>query len=185
MNHDDVSRFISLAGQTSAKTLTEGTPEQRKLGAQLLLSEVLEYIIRGLGVVPVFQGTEISHPEKLEYRPTQPVDKLEMIDGLADVAYTMYWNALTFGVPLEAAFDLVCKNNLEKFVLLGDWAQGKTKLEKTAWHCERNITWPAEVAEVVVIPIGGSLYAVGKDARGKVRKPSSYESVDLTGLLEA
>jgi len=109
---------------------------------------------------------------------------LEMVDGLADVAYTMYWNACAFGVPLEEAFDLVCDNNLEKFVKLGRGAEfSPGVLPREAWHCNLGIRWPEEVAQVSVIKVADEYYAVGKDSRGKVRKPSSYTSVDLLPLV--
>jgi hypothetical protein len=110
-------------------------------------------------------------------------DQLEMLDGLADVAYTMFWNALAFGLPLEEAFELVCDNNLEKFVLLEDWNGAEGPLEENQWHCGTNASWPEEVTSVEVIRIGAEYFAVGKDSRGKVRKPAQYKSVDLADLL--
>ena len=106
-----------------------------------------------------------------------------MVDGLADVAYTMYWNACAFGIPLEQAFEMVCDNNLHKFVKLGNGLQSKTQLDREEWHCHQDIHWPDEVVKVEVIKVGSDYFAVGKDSRGKVRKPSSYVPVDLTGLL--
>ncbi|MCB0353402.1 MAG: hypothetical protein KDD64_07760, partial [Bdellovibrionales bacterium] len=157
--------------------------ELRQLGAQLLLSEVLEYIIKGLGVEPVVNGTAITDANALEYRSKgQPV-ALEMLDGIADVAYTMYWNALAFGLPLEEAYELVCDNNLEKFVSLEgkDWSPGP--VERDLWNLNRGIEWPESVVRVDVVSVSGVPYAVGRDSSGKVRKPSSYSSVDLTPLI--
>ena len=182
MKSTKVNKFIALAGQVAAKDFITGTPEQRKLGAQLLLSEVLEYVVHGLGVEPELNGVRISSPDALHYHNVGEPDKLEMLDGLADVAYTMYWNSETFGVPLESAYDLVCDNNLEKFVKLGSWALGSTALEPGEWGCKLGVTWPAEVAAVEVVQFQGEPYAVGKDSRGKVRKPSTYKSVDLSEL---
>jgi hypothetical protein len=34
-----------------------------------------------------------------------------------------------------------------------------------------------------VVRVGADFYAVGKDTRGKVRKPSSYRPVDLSQLV--
>lgn len=174
---------MELAGQTTATQYREGSKKERELGAKLLLSEVLEYVIKGLGVTPVVDGVEIKDPNGLEYVASETApDQLEMIDGLADVAYTMYWNALAFGIPLEDAFELVCDNNLEKFVHLEKEFSSYT-LEKEMWHLEKNISWPEEVTKVEIVNIDGRLYAVGKDASGKVRKPSSYSSVNLRVLL--
>ncbi len=182
MKDEKIRKFIQLAGQVAASKITFGTEDQRKLGAQLLLSELMEYIIKGLGVVPEFNGTKIDHPENFNYHVVKDPNALEMLDGLADVAYTMYWNSVTFGLPLEQAFELVCDNNLEKFVKV-DSSFKAGPLEREDWHCKKNITWPAEVVSVEVLPVGTEFYAVGKDKRGKVRKPSSYKSVDLTVLI--
>lgn len=174
---------MQLAGQTVQSKLDSGSPADRALGAQLLLSEVLEYVIHGLGVTPEFAGTQITSPDALTYHAHETPDHEEMTDGLADVAYTMFWNACKFGVPLPEAFELVCDNNLEKFVKLPEWTKGSCKLEKSQWCCGLGVTWPEEVAHVEVIQVGSDFFAVGKDARGKVRKPSTYKPVDLTPLV--
>jgi hypothetical protein len=95
----------------------------------------------------------------------------------------MYWNACAFGVPLEEAFELVCDNNLEKFVKLASWSGPERTLEQPEWHCNQAVSWPAEVVRVEVLNISGEFFAVGKDARGKVRKPSTYRPVDLSALV--
>ena len=183
MDSKKVATFIKLAGQKISKDLITGDPATRELGAQLLLSETLEYVIKGLGVIPVVDGTAISDPNALKYKAVNKPDKVEMIDGLADVAYTMYWNALRLGIPLEEAHELVCDNNLEKFVRLDAWNDGARALERSEWDCGKSIDWPKEVVQVEVIEVGSEFYAVGKDETGKVRKPSSYKSVDLSSLL--
>ena len=174
---------MQLAGQGVQNKLDDRDPNTRALGAQLLLSEVLEYVIRGLGVIPHINGAPLTDPEAITYEPTHAPDREEMVDGLADVAYTMYWNECAFGIPLPKAFDLVCDNNLEKFVLLPEWTEGARELTQDEWGCGVGITWPLEVARVEVLLIDGDFYAVGKDARGKVRKPSSYKPVDLSRLV--
>jgi hypothetical protein len=183
MDASKIALFMQLAGQTVQEKLNSGSPAERALGAQLLLSEVLEYVIHGLGVVPEFAGTKITSPDALTYIAAEKPDHEEMVDGLADVAYTMFWNACAFGVPLEEAFRLVCDNNLEKFVKLADWHQGECDLEQADWGCGRNVLWPSEVVKVSVLKVGADYFAVGKDARGKVRKPSTYKPVDLTPLV--
>jgi hypothetical protein len=184
MDSKKVGMFIELAGKSPATKFTVGNEEQRKLGAQLLLSEVLEYVIKGLGITPVVDGVEIKNPDGLKYVASNDPDPVEMLDGLADTGYTMFWNALTFGIPLEKAFDLVCDNNLEKFVRLNNWQGGSRELATTEWNCGCEVTWPEEVATVVAIKVGEDYYAVGKDERGKVRKPSSFKPLDLQCLLK-
>lgn len=174
---------MELAGQGAQQKLTSGDPKTRALGAQLLLSEVLEYVIRGLGVIPHINGTPVTDPEAVTYEPATTPHPEEMVDGLADVAYTMYWNECAFGIPLERAFELVCDNNLEKFVRLPRWSGEGRALNKDEWHCDANVSWPTEVVKVEVLRVGSDFFAVGKDSRGKVRKPSSYKPVDLTQLV--
>jgi hypothetical protein len=183
MNDEKVRTFISLTGRTPAKSFGTGTESDRRLGAQLLLSEVLEYVIHGLGVVPELNGMKITDPEALSYAAVEDPNREAMLDGLADVAYTMYWNSVTFGAPLEAAYDHVCDNNLEKFVLLQGWAEGEGSVSPTSWALGRDVSWPADVVSVEVVKIDREYYGVGKDARGKVRKPSTYRSVDLSAFL--
>lgn len=184
MDDRKVRTFIALAGNTLPESFTVDSEEDRKLGAQLLLSEVLEYVIRGLGVVPSINGVPIDQPNELTYEASgDEVDKKEMLDGLADVAYTMFWNSARFGIPLAEAYELVCDNNLEKFVLLSGWERGPGPLERSEWDCGAGVEWPERVVQVEVVEHAGGFYAVGKDASGKVRKPSHYSSVDLSPLL--
>jgi predicted HAD superfamily Cof-like phosphohydrolase len=185
MEGQRIKLFMKLAGQATQDKFTVGNQKTRELGAQLLLSEVLEYVIKGLGVIPKFNGQAINDANSLIYegRADVEADRLEMLDGLADVAYTMYWNMQAFGVPLEEAFDLVCDNNLEKFVRLDNWTKGIGAIDRLDWHLNLDIKWPNEVASVNVVEVDSFFYAVGKDQTGKVRKPSSYKSVDLTDLL--
>ncbi|MEN9846901.1 MAG: hypothetical protein RIS36_2048 [Pseudomonadota bacterium] len=183
MDSAKIEKFMQLAGQGVQKKLTSGDPKTRALGAQLLLSEVLEYVIRGLGVVPYINGTPITDPEAITYETLNTPNPKEMIDGLSDVAYTMYWNECAFGIPLSKAFELVCDNNLEKFVHLTAWSGDARVLQPSEWDCGIKVTWPSEVIHVEVLRVDGEFYAVGKDARGKVRKPSSYKPVDLSALV--
>ena len=183
MDSAKIRIFMELAGQGAQQKLNSGDPKTRALGAQLLLSEVLEYVIRGLGVVPHINGTPVTDPEAVTYQPTNTPHLEEMVDGLADVAYTMYWNECAFGIPLEKAFDLVCDNNIEKFVRLPQWTEEGRALNQEEWHCDANVSWPSEVTKVEVVKVGKEFYAVGKDGRGKVRKPSSYRPVDLSQLV--
>lgn len=183
MKADKIRKFMELAGQELAKDFEMGNEEKRKLGAQLLLSEVLEYVIKGLGVIPEYLGTKIEDANALKYHAQNQADRLEMLDGLADVAYTMYWNACAFGIPLEEGFELVCDNNLEKFIPLEKSEDSPTELPEETWHCNKNVSWPKEVIKVEVVKVENQWFAVGKDSTGKVRKPSSYSSVDLSQLL--
>ena len=185
MDAEKVKKFIQLAGQGIPESFTARDSKTRALGAQLLLSEVLEYVIKGLGLNPEIGGVKITDADSVSFSPARDEpDHLEMLDGLADVAYTMYWNAAAFGLCLEEAFQLVCDNNLDKFVRLDGWQGKEGRLEPACWHCGQNVSWPPEVASIEVVRIGTEWYAVGKDAAGKVRKPCHYRAVDLSVLTE-
>ncbi|MBX7143960.1 MAG: hypothetical protein K1X79_05870 [Oligoflexia bacterium] len=183
MNKNKVAQFLALAGQSARASFDARDEHTRKLGAQLLLSEVLEFVIKGLGVEPEIAGVRIQQADELNYHAVNAPDQSEMLDGLCDVAYTMFWNSLAFGLPLEAGFDRVCDNNLEKFVALDSWANGLSELKSDEWHCHKNVAWPPEVTRVEVVSFAGKPYAVGKDARGKVRKPLHFKPVSFEGLL--
>ncbi len=186
MTGEKIQKFMQLGGQSVAKSLSTGSVTQRQLGARLLLSEVLEYVIHGLGITPTVNGVKITDADAVDYAVTDtPPDKTEMLDGLADVAYTMYWNALAFGIPLEEAFQLVCDNNLEKFVKLSNWTNPIGELSPDTWHCGADIKWPEAVVRVEVVRVNKEYFAVGKDSSGKVRKPAHYRQVDLSQLLAA
>ncbi len=184
MKSDKVKLFMQLAGQKFIDDASEASGPLRQLGAQLLLSETLEYVIQGLGVQLSINGQAISDPNSLTYEiANAKIDKKEMLDGLADVAYTMYWNMHAFNLKLEEAYELVADNNLEKFVLLNNWHGPVDLLVQSDWHLNQDISWPKEVQTVEVIGIQGKFYGVGKDISGKVRKPSTYTSVDLASLI--
>ena len=185
MKGDAIETFMTLAGQKTNTDLEQSSPELKKLGAQLLLSEVLEYVIKGLGVTPVVNGQKIEKPDALDYLcdDNSAINKTEALDGLCDTAYTMYWNMYAFGFQLEDAFKAVCDNNLEKFVLLENWHGTQGSLAKDQWSLGSDISWPVEVEDVSVVKVKESYYAVGKDGRGKVRKPSTYKSVNLSAFL--
>ena len=177
---------MELAGVKNVEQLADCPPKLRLLGAQLLLSETLEYVIKGLGVTPSVAGQAISEPDGLDYSLSESKEpnRMEMIDGLADVAYTMYWNAVAFSLPLEEAYELVCDNNLEKFVPLEDSPTETTSdIPEDNWDCGKDVSWPKEVVKVKRLKVQGQWYAVGTDANGKVRKPSTYASVDLEPLV--
>lgn len=185
MKSDKIRKFMTLGGQALATEFETGDEKKRLLGAQLLLSETLEYVIKGLGVIPEFDGVKITDANALQYSSSgKEPDPVEMLDGLADVAYTMYWNSEAFAIPLEEGFDMVCDNNLEKFVALNGHLNVVGSLDKAQWNCKQGVTWPEEVVDVEVVDVDGEFYAVGKDENGKVRKPSSYKSVDLEPLLK-
>jgi hypothetical protein len=89
MKSDKVRQFIALAGNKMPAHATAGTLELRRLGAGLILSETLEFITRGLGLSPIICGQLCSDAQALEFEHTASSDLEEMLDGLADVAYTM------------------------------------------------------------------------------------------------
>lgn len=183
MEDTSVRLFTRIAGNAPSPCEAIQNEKTRALGAQLLLSELLEYIIKGLGLTPVIDGHAVKSSDALSFTAHAKPHPTEMLDGLADVAYTMYWNAIAFGLPLEEGFRLVCENNLKKFPQLGSWAAQYAELPKEEWGCRQGIEWPEAVVRVRVVAIDGSWYAAGLDTTGKVRKPKAFESVDLSPLV--
>ena len=98
------------------------------------------------------------------------------IKNIGTAPLPSYQTALAAGADIYA-------NNLEKFIALPRWSDGERELEKGEWDCDLGNSWPAEVVKILVLKVGGEYFAVGKDARGKVRKPSSHKSVDLSVLV--
>lgn len=47
-------------------------------------------------------------------------DKLLLLDGLTDLLYVVYGTAITFGLPLDKAFDEIHKSNMTKAVIKND-----------------------------------------------------------------
>lgn len=183
MDDKKVRQFIELSGRKPGEG-DLASLEERKLAAQLILSETLEYVIDGLGVIPSVGNVAIEEANCLSYEGAEKeADREEMLDGLADVAYTMFWNAAMFNLSLEKAFSRICDNNLEKFVKLQADALPEGELAREDWDCRLGVFWSDSVVKVEVVKHNGTLYAVGRDINGKVQKPSTYEAVDLKDLL--
>lgn len=185
MKETKVGLFMDITNGGKAR---EKSDEKRKLDASLLLSETLEYCL-ALGVVPVVNGQEIRNPNGLEYRIEGEPNRLEMLDGLADVAYTMYWNAIAYDMPLEAAYERVCDNNLKKFVKVlmiptYDVIDGRKLVHKANWDLGLDVTWDPSVVEVEIVQVDRNMFAIGSDSSGKVSKPSTYRKVKLEDLLD-
>ena len=183
MNGEQVELFVELAGGVPAASIASSSEKLRILGAGLILSETLEYIIKGLGLTITVGSQKISDPQSFSFDFAGPPVAEDMLDGLADIAYTLYWNAIMFQLPIEAGFKAVCENNLQKFVSLSEGEFSAGEVVKEHWHLNRDVHWPDEVVSVVVVATRHGLFAVGKDANGKVRKPSTYTPLSLTPLL--
>lgn len=187
MKDKEVRLFMQLGRQLIQDRLGEMSDNSRILGAKLLVSEVLEYVIKGLGVTPIVNGEKITCGDSLKYEiGANDVNLIEMLDGLADAQYAVFWNKCHFGIPLEEAFAAVCKNNLEKFVPLprdGSFKVGE--LDRSQWGCGKGISWGADVVKVSCVEVEGGYYAVGQDEHGKTRKPSSFQTLDLAPLVKA
>lgn len=185
MNDKDVKLFMQLGSQKISSKLSGMDDTSRILGAKLLLSEALEYVIKGLGVIPSVNGQQITCGDSLTYEVgRKEVDLVEMLDGLADVQFTAFWNKQRFGIPLEEAFEAVCKNNLDKFVPLPNDGSFKVgRLDKSKWDLGKGIKWGSDVVTVSCVEVEGRLFGVGQDEHGKTRKPSSFKPLDLTDVV--
>lgn len=87
----------SLESGTPAPGQDSSEYDPRLLRAHLMLEELAETI------------------EGLAQR-----NELKVLDGLADLSYVTHGTAVTFGLPLDAAFDEVHRSNMTKGVRHGD-----------------------------------------------------------------
>ncbi len=119
---DEVMEFNAAFRLTARTTLTELSEDERLLRGKLLLEEVLEHIISGLGLELSYglthSGTTIRYllPEKLKLRidPDIPYNPIETADGLGDINYIIHGTALTMGIDLDAVTTEIHKSNMSK-----------------------------------------------------------------------
>ena len=81
MKADKIERFMKLAGQTVSQDFRNGSDHERKLGAQLLLSEVLEGSRRD-AVMALLS----DDPDSVRLKAATPYMKVQAIDYRATLA---------------------------------------------------------------------------------------------------
>ena len=97
--------------------------------AKLMLEEMLELVIGGLGVDITVIGEKIMGVEDLVLTKRRKVDLLAVLDGVCDVSVTAVGTASCCGLGVESALSAVDENNLTKLGK-GAWAREDGKIMK-------------------------------------------------------
>ena len=120
-HYQRVEQFMRNAGQTAPETLTELSATDRLLRARLSLEEVLEKIVKGLGVsvaVPDKNGGLIYLSSIKDFRLSPgniPFNLAEVVDGCLDMIVIATGTLVSLGVPDVYLQEVVDEDNLKKF----------------------------------------------------------------------
>jgi predicted HAD superfamily Cof-like phosphohydrolase len=125
----------------------------RELLGKLLLEEVTEYLVKGLGLTIMnMDGETVMDIDggglMLEHNEGVQLNPVEIVDGLADVNVVIHFNAHWHGFNLDAATEIVNDSNMSK---LGPDGQpiinGVTRGYRTAEACgEETVRWRKDFA---------------------------------------
>lgn len=167
-----VKEFMVTFGQDCPNFPTEEVSlETRKMRARIMLEEVLETIIAGLGldVIITWNGEMRLAPKSpFGFEEVKKVDLVELADGLADQHYVGYCGTgNAFGLDMEEIFDNVHQSNMSKI-------------------------WPEKLVREKVDEIENGNYNLTKVENGyivkrpdgKVVKPETYTSPKLKEIIE-
>ena len=166
----NVEKFMHIAGQPA----TRGVFDTRQTAFQIgMCCEELSETIQSL-----FQGDTIGNGIMRELRffgeqmkagvyddCVQRSDKLELLDGFADVRYVAEGGMAAMGADVEGAIEAVEMNNLTKFETCPECGGAGYFREFTCTQCNGN----GRIAK--------------RDENGKVIKPAGYKKVSLEQFL--
>lgn len=107
-NFEKVREFHQVFG---VETNQEFSSELVKLRVDLIDEEFTEVWDEFYETV---SGKHGNYPEY-----TGNIDKVKLTKELADLLYVVYGTGVTFGLPLDDAFDLVHKSNMSKLTVDG------------------------------------------------------------------
>ena len=117
---NQIREFMLKAGQDCPAKPTIPDLKTRILRAKVMLEECLESINDGLGLA-VLQETGLPEGKFLidvdcvEFVDVQPVDLVELADGLGDGIYVVKGTAVACGIDLEPIFESIHASNIDKF----------------------------------------------------------------------
>ena len=156
--------------------------EERLLRGNLMLEEVLEHLIVGLGLRLKYNAPngstwiigpdELSEKLEMTYRGDE-YNPVETLDGIADVKVIANGTGVAFGLPVPAADLMVYDSNMSKLLFGKPIVNGVTEgyrpraachTDDPSWHDEE----PGFRADLPV---------------GKVLKPAHYVAPDIASLL--
>lgn len=167
----------------------EPTVEERLLRGRLMLEEVLEHLLAGLGLTLVWQDDEDPENEMfvnaddlasgavkllLEHDGVTPYSPVETLDGLCDVKVIANGTGVAFGLPVEAADAMIFESNMSK---LGPDGQPIINGVTVGYRADASLSGheQAEIAEDGFRP---------DLPMGKVLKPASFVAPDIGSLFE-
>jgi len=151
------------------------TTDERLLRGNLMLEEVLEHLINGLGLRLKYNAPNgstwiIGNEERLEmvyygddYNP------VETLDGLVDVKVIANGTGVAFGLPVEAADRMVFESNM-------------SKLDENGKPIINGVT-PGYRANIMTNPPNDDTGFRPDLPVGKVLKPATFVAPDIASLL--
>ena len=122
-----IEEFMILAKQNIPDVPTVPSVKERELRANLIIEEVLETIVKGLGFVVEIRDGKVN----LEH--IGDGDIVELIDGCCDIEVVTKGTLSAYGVPDRPFQTAVNLNNLAKFGP-GHWLREDGKLMKPPGH---------------------------------------------------
>lgn len=152
---------------------------QVQLGVHL--EEIAEMFVDGLGhqndVVAELYGWSDRYKNKLDYSFVQDMDRVLLLDSLADQYVTMIGTARALGMNIEGAIKQVEASNLSKFIYVGQEEVSPEQLAQFASEANQ-IELEGRYSGVHWKRVGE--YIVFYDENGKILKaPSTYFGPDL------
>jgi len=176
-----VKDFMRFFGQATPERPTGLDEETSKLRATLILEEVFETIIKGLGltvtIVDDFGGeAKVSEAGlkqiSFQFKKEKETDLVELADGVADIAFVSEGTAVAAGIDMEPIHAEVARSN-----------------ESKAWSTKdlnENLTlFKIESEGLIVEDVGNGRFRRVKRSDGKIIKSPSYSPADIAGALEA
>jgi len=161
-HQESVKQFIELASGSKIPVRPEIPDKKvRLLCAQLILEEMRE-TIAALGYDVRYDNLDAG----LYLVETNPVDIIEVADGIADSHYVLSYAACKFGIREQPIQEEVNLNNLKKF---DNWSKAELDMYKEY--------------EYTVTKLANGYWCV-KDKNGKVQKPPTHKKPDIKALLE-
>lgn len=101
---------------------------------------------------------------------------VEVIDGLADILYVVYGMGHTFGIDLDAAFDIVHRSNMSKICDTEDEALESIRIYNTDKDFENKVSY--RLAD------NHKHFVVYNNVTGKILKSHRFQLPNFTPLME-
>ena len=115
-------QMMTAASQTINNSPTVPSDKDVHLRNQLITEEVLEFLTATLGNTPEAQGTlekmgqVLSELKAMSSNDVKVVnvDMLEVVDALVDIEVINIGTSLTYGINIDAGFNIVHQSNMAK-----------------------------------------------------------------------